>query len=52
MKKKMRGSGSSKPIKMTDAELSKKLGYYQTMSYIWFLGKGIWPGYPHPGNAH
>ena len=33
---KMRGSGSSKPIKMTDAELSKKLGHYQAMSVIWF----------------
>ncbi len=38
MKKKMRGSGSSKPVKMTDEKLSKKLGHYQTMSVIWFFG--------------
>ena len=36
MKKKNRASVSSKPIKMTDAELSKKLGHYQAMSVIWF----------------
>ena len=36
MKKKASGSISSKPIKMTDAELSKKLGHYQAMSVIWF----------------
>ena len=36
MKKKINGSVSSKPIKMTDAELSKKLGHYQAMSVIWF----------------
>ena len=31
MKKKNRASVSSKPIKMTDAELSKKLGHYPAM---------------------
>ena len=39
MKKKNRASVSSKPIKMTDAELSKKLGHYQAMSVIW-----LWVG--------
>ena len=39
MKKKASGSISSKPIKMTDAELSKKLGHYQAMSVIW-----LWVG--------
>ena len=38
---KNRASVSSKPIKMTDAELSKKLGHYQAMSVIWF-----WVGVP------
>ena len=40
MKKKNRASVSSKPIKMTDAELSKKLGHYQAMSVIWFWWSG------------
>ena len=37
MKKKNRASVSSKPIKMTDAELSKKLGSYQRMESIGIL---------------
>ena len=39
MKKKISGSVSPKPIKMSDAELSKKLGHYQAMSVIW-----LWVG--------
>ena len=33
MKKKNRASVSSKQIKMTDAELSKKLGHYPAMDW-------------------
>ena len=33
---KISGSVSSKPVKITDAKLSKKLGHYQAMSVIWF----------------
>ena len=31
MKKKISGSVSSKPVKITDAKLSKKLGHYPSM---------------------
>ena len=37
MKKKASGSVPSKPIKMTDAELSKKLGHYQAVESVGML---------------
>lgn len=37
MKQTTRDSGSTAPERMTDAELSEKLGHYQKMSSVWLL---------------